>query len=163
MKKLAKFYNSFEEYTLVISLIITVAVIFIQVIARYVFNSSLSWSEELSRYLFIWQTWLGASVALRYDKHIRLEMLDNKFGPNGKNALMLIADITWLAFDIFLITSGTELVIQQFARGTRSAGIGIPLGFVYASLPFSSLVIAFRLVGEIIKTLKSFKTVGGEN
>lgn len=147
---------------LVLSLIITVIVIFVQVIARYVFNSSLSWSEEFSRYLFIWQTWLGASVALRDDKHIRLEMFDKKFGPNGKNIMMIISDIIWLAFDIFLIINGTQLVSKQFARGTRSAGIGIPLGFVYASLPVSSLVIAFRLLSEIVTTLNSIKTAGGE-
>lgn len=163
MKKLANFYNKFEEYALVISLVITVIVIFIQVIARYVFNSSLSWSEEFSRYLFIWQTWLGASVALRDDKHIRLEMLDNKFGPNGKNVMIIIADLLWLAFDIFLIVSGTELVSKQLARGTRSAGLGIPLAFVYASLPFSSFVIALRLVAEIIRTLNSMRTAGGES
>jgi TRAP-type C4-dicarboxylate transport system permease small subunit len=163
MKKLVNFYNKFEEYTLVLSLIITVIVIFIQVIARYVFNSSLSWSEEFSRYLFIWQTWLGASVALRDDKHIRLEILDNKFGPNGKNAMIIIADILWLAFDIFLIFNGTELVTKQLMRGTRSAGIGIPLAFVYASLPFSSFIIGLRLMGDIIRTCKLFKTAGGEN
>lgn len=163
MKKLANFYNKFEEYTLVLSLIITVVVIFIQVVARYVFNSSLSWSEEFSRYLFIWQTWLGSSVALRDKKHIRLEILDNKFGPRGYNVIMIIADVLWLAFDIFLITNGTELVGKQFMRGTKSSGIGIPLAFVYASLPFSSLVIAFRLIAEIVQSFKSLKTAGGES
>jgi TRAP-type C4-dicarboxylate transport system permease small subunit len=163
MKKLANCYNKFEEYALVLSLIITVIVIFIQVIARYVFNSSLSWSEEFSRYLFIWQTWLGSSVALRDKKHIRLEILDNKFGPKGFNMMMIMADVLWLAFDIFLITSGVELVSKQWMRGTRSSGIGIPLAFVYASLPFSSLVIAFRLVVEIIQSFRSLKTAGGEN
>ncbi|MGD9567591.1 MAG: TRAP transporter small permease [Sedimentibacter sp.] len=163
MKKLAKFYNSFEEYILVASLVVTVIVIFIQVIARYVFNSSLSWSEEFSRYLFIWQTWLGASVALRDNKHIRLEMMDNKFGPKGYHALMIIADVIWLIFDIFLVISGTELVSQQLRRGTKSSGLGIPLAFVYASLPVSSFVIAIRILVEIASNFKSLKTAGGEN
>jgi TRAP-type C4-dicarboxylate transport system permease small subunit len=128
-----------------------------------VFNSSLSWSEEFSRYLFIWQTWLGSSIALRDKKHIRLELLDNKFGPNGYNIMMIIADVLWLVFDIFLIASGTELVSKQLMRGTRSSGIGVPLALVYSSLPVSSLVIAFRLIAEIVQSFKSLKTAGGEN
>lgn len=163
MKKLINFYNKFEEYILVFSLVITVIIIFVQVITRYVFNASLSWSEEFSRYLFVWQTWLGSSLALRENKHIRLEVLDKKFGPKGFYVMMIMAGIIWLAFDIFLIVNGAELVSQQIARGTRSSGIGIPLAVVYASLPVSSVIIAFRLLVEIVSNIKLFKTTGGAN
>lgn len=63
MKKLINFYNQLEAHLLVCSLIFTVILVFFQVILRYVFSSSLSWSEELARYIFIWQIWLGTSVA----------------------------------------------------------------------------------------------------
>lgn len=163
MKKLINFYNKFEEYILITSLVVTVIVIFAQVVTRYVFNSSLSWSEEFSRYLFVWQTWLGSSLALKEGKHIRLEVLDKKFGPKGFNVMMIMAGIIWLAFDIFLIMNGTQLVSQQLARGARSSGMGIPLAIVYSSLPVSSVIIAFRLLGEIISNIKILKTAGGEN
>lgn len=163
MKKLADIYNKFEIYALVCSLVITVSVIFIQVIARYVFNSSLTWSEEFSRYLFIWQTWLGASVAFKENKHIQIEILESKLNVKGKITLNIIADIITLGFSIFLVMSGSNLVSQQIMRGTRSAGLGIPLAFVYASLPVSSFIICFRLVGDITKRIKSLSIAGGEN
>lgn len=59
MKKVIGFYNSLEAHLLVISLAFTTLLIFVQVVMRYVFNNSLSWSEELARYVFIWQIWLG--------------------------------------------------------------------------------------------------------
>ena len=75
MKKLINFYNQLEAHLLVCSLIFTVILVFFQVILRYVFSSSLSWSEELARYIFIWQIWLGTSVAQRDNSHVRIEAL----------------------------------------------------------------------------------------
>ena len=69
-----RFLNKrFEELILVPSLVFTVILVFSQVVMRYVFQSSLYWSEELARYLFVWQTWLGASLAVREASHIRIE------------------------------------------------------------------------------------------
>ena len=58
MKKIAQCYNKLEEWLLVGSLAFSVILLFIQVIMRSVFNSSLSWSEELARYIFIWQIYI---------------------------------------------------------------------------------------------------------
>lgn len=63
LSRIGNIYNNLEEYLLVVSLVINVLLVFLQVIMRTVFKNSLTWSEELSRYIFIWQIWLGASIA----------------------------------------------------------------------------------------------------
>ncbi|HRV99007.1 MAG TPA: TRAP transporter small permease, partial [Aminobacteriaceae bacterium] len=70
-----KAFDRVEEVFLVGSLAFNVVLIFIQVVMRYVFQNSLSWSEELARYIFLWQTWVGASYAVRMRRHFRVEML----------------------------------------------------------------------------------------
>ena len=55
LKKIGHGYNKFEEYLLVISLAVTVTLIFYQVIMRFIFNDAPSWTEEVTRYIFIWQ------------------------------------------------------------------------------------------------------------
>ena len=79
MKKIFQKYNNFEERLLIGSLFFNVLLIFSQILMRTIFNYSLSWTEELSRYIFIWQTWLGTSIALKYKQHIRVEILINIF------------------------------------------------------------------------------------
>ena len=79
MRNLLKKFNKFEEIVLVSSLVLNVIIIFMQVIMRYFFNTSLTWSEELSRYIFIWQVWLGSSIAFVDNQHIRVDLIFSIF------------------------------------------------------------------------------------
>lgn len=71
MKAVLNKWTYIEEKVLIGSLIFNTLLIFLQIIMRGAFNSSLSWSEELSRYIFIWQIWLGADLAFAYGEHIK--------------------------------------------------------------------------------------------
>lgn len=104
--KLVYGYDKLEEYVLCASLLLTTLIIFVQVIMRSVFNSSLTWSEELTRYIFIWQIWMGVSIAQKDKAHIKVEILKS-FVKNQKVIAVVdvIATILLIAFNIFLVTS----------------------------------------------------------
>ena len=89
MKKIVKLYDTLEAYVLVLALAFSTLLIFVQVIFRYVLNDSITWSEELARYIFIWMIWLGTSVSMKTKEHIRMDMLMNKVhGWNLSPALL---------------------------------------------------------------------------
>lgn len=71
-------YNHLEELILVCMFAVMVIVIFVQVIMRFVFNNSLSWSEALARLLFVWLTWLGVSIGAREGEHIKITAITEK-------------------------------------------------------------------------------------
>ena len=75
LKKFARI----EEILLVFSLVLMVALIFGQVIGRYVFSSAPSWTEEMARYIHIFQVWIGASYAVKLRQHIRVEAFITRF------------------------------------------------------------------------------------
>lgn len=149
MNKLIEAYDKFEERILAISLLVSLTIVFIQVIMRKVFNSSLSWSEELARYIFIWQCWLGVSLAFKTDSHIFISMLSDKIGGRGQKLLEAFGLLLTLIFCIFLVYQGFSLVSTMSERGTISSGMRIPLTFIYACVPISCLITSFRLVGKI--------------
>jgi TRAP-type C4-dicarboxylate transport system permease small subunit len=150
MKKAIEFYDKIEGSLLVYSLILNVTLMFFQVCMRSVFNLSPSWTEEMARYIFIWQTWLGTSLALREDKHIRITVINNVIkSERGIRIINAMGIILWLVTSLFLLQSGTKLVISLINRQVLSSGMRIPLSFVYAALPFSSLVTICRLVGKL--------------
>lgn len=117
MKKFLQKYDKFEEYLLIGSLVFNVLLIFSQIFMRTIFNYSLSWTEELSRYIFIWQTWLGTSIALKYKQHIRVEILINIFKKaKNKKILEISVNLIWIAFSIFLLYAGTLLCKSMIVK-----------------------------------------------
>ena len=96
---LKKWFDNAEEYLLVGSLAFNVVLVFFQVVMRYVFQNSLSWSEELARYIFLWQTWLGASYAVKEHRHLRVEMLADRFKGRAR-----------LVFELFDTGDGFYLI-----------------------------------------------------
>lgn len=163
MGKFVYYYNKLEEYLLVGSLIFTVSIVFVQVIMRYLFNSSLSWSEELTRYIFIWQIWLGASIGLRERKHINIEILNGLLKEKWQSVINIISLIIWLGFCIFMVVSGSDLVLNLMQKGSVSSGMRIPLYFVYIVVPLSSGIMALRLLGQIYEIITiGYKSKGGD-
>ncbi|MGL4606662.1 MAG: TRAP transporter small permease [Eubacteriaceae bacterium] len=155
MKKIIGIYNRLEEYLLVSSLAFNVLLVFTQVIMRSVFQSSLSWSEELSRYIFIWQIWLGTSIALREEEHINVKLIYNYVkNERLQNVVRALSNTIWLVFSVFLVYIGSQLVESMMLRNAVSSGLQIPLVFVYVALPLSSLIVVLRLIPKLFKNIK---------
>ena len=77
--KVIKFLDDkLEEYLMVFLVAVMTVLIFVQVVMRYVFSNSLAWTEELSRYLFLWSIWLGASYGVKTKTHVKLTVLTEK-------------------------------------------------------------------------------------
>ncbi|MZQ97548.1 MAG: TRAP transporter small permease subunit [Acidaminobacter sp.] len=146
MKMILKKYDKAEEYVLIGSLVLTATLVFIQVIMRYVFNASLSWSEELTRYIFIWQIWLGASIGLRDKKHIRVEVIQSVLKPNMALLMDILANLIWMAACTYFVYNGFQLVFDLIQKNSVSTALRIPLWTVYAALPVSCFVIVIRQV-----------------
>ena len=81
-KGIAYYFNRVEEGFLVYSFAFSLALVFIQVCFREA-GHSLSWSEEIARYLFIWQCWISVSLAERSKVHIRIFMVTKNLPKKG--------------------------------------------------------------------------------
>lgn len=159
--KLIYGYDKLEEYVLCASLVFTTLVVFAQIVMRSVFNSSLTWSEELTRYVFIWQIWMGVSIAQRDKAHIKVELFYS-FVKNKRvqSAVNIIATLIWIAFNLFLLINGSQLVQQMIQRGQVSAAMRVPMYIIYSVLPLSSGLLTLRLLGQLAEDWK--KMLGKE-
>ncbi|MDO5562528.1 MAG: TRAP transporter small permease [Synergistaceae bacterium] len=160
---LKKLWDNLEEYILVYSLMFSVALVFVQVIMRYVFSNSLSWSEELARYVFLWQIWLGASYAVKEHRHLRIELIQDLIkSPKGKLLFDTLAQMLWLGFSIFLFYEGSGLTKLLFERGQVSPAIRMPMAYAYASVPVGCGLMSIRLCFEIWKNFTQIAKGGAE-
>ena len=152
---LKKIYDNFEEYFLVYSLMFSVALIFGQVVMRYVFSNSLYWSEELARYFFLWQIWVGASYAVKERKHLRIEVVRDLLKTDrGKQIFELVALLIWFGFSVFLTYKGGELTKMLYTRNQVSPAMRVPMAYAYASVPVGCGLMCLRLIAEMSRLLK---------
>ena len=164
MRNLLKKFDKFEEMVLVSSLVINVIIVFMQVIMRYFFNTSLTWSEELSRYIFIWQVWLGSSIAFVDNQHIRVDLIFSIFkSEKSQRVLHLINNIIWFSFNVFLFYVGVKLLESMSARNALSSGMRLPLVYVYAALPVSSFILTIRVLLDSIDLITGKKVLVTDN
>ena len=132
------------EWVLIALLAAMAAMVFLNVVLRYGFNSGITWSEEMSRYFFVWLTFIGAVLTFAEHGHIGVETLVRRFGRRGRlvcmglsNAIILLCSGvliwgTWLQHDInaSMTAAVVELsMIWVFGVGYFTAvGLGLIAG-----------------------------------
>ena len=143
-----------EKVLLVLFSVIMVSVIFLQVVMRQ-FGSSLSWSEELARYCFIWMIYIGISYGVKEQKHVRIDAFLLLLNQKGQMILNFIVNLLFMAFAIFVIIYGTEIASQLLQFGQRSAAIQIPMGYVYMATPIGMGLTLIRLIQNQVSIVRS--------
>ncbi|MES2957474.1 MAG: TRAP transporter small permease [Pseudomonadota bacterium] len=103
MNRLLDGYCQLLKILMALALAVMVVLVFGNVVLRYAFNSGITISEEVSRWLFVWMTFLGAIVALKEHAHLGSDMLVSRLPTGGKKALLVIGHalmiyVTWLIF-----------------------------------------------------------------
>jgi TRAP-type C4-dicarboxylate transport system permease small subunit len=144
-----------EEVFLIAILAAMVVLIFTQIVMRYVFSNSLTWSEELARYMFLWIIWVGASYATKKKSHIAIAALTSRLPKMAQNLLAILVYLIWLGFCLFLVIKGGELTDKIFTMQQESAALRIPMGFAYASVPVGSGLMMIRLLQNGYQTLRN--------
>lgn len=155
VKKFIDGYCQLLGYLIAAALALMVVLVFGNVFMRYAFNSGFTISEELSRWLFVWVTFLGAVIALRDNAHLGTDMLVGRLGPNGKRLLMgaslvLMLLCLWLIFkgtyDQFLVNKDSESPVMEVSMGWFYAG-----GMVFSllSAPILLLQLWRLLTGQV--------------
>jgi TRAP-type transport system small permease protein len=136
---------------MVLCLGLMVLMVFGNVVLRYGFNSGITMSEELSRWLFVWMTFMGAVVALRGHGHLGTDALVSRLPVAGKKVCLGLTHLI-MAYMCWLMGCGawSQTVINY---GTSSAVMEASMAWFYASgVVFS--VLAFVIIGlEFFKLL----------
>ena len=143
--------NNAEEIIIVAMFAAMVAVIFFQVIMRYIFNNSLPWSEELGKFFFVWISWLGISLGARYGEHIKITMLVDRLPFRAAQVLNILSEIIVIGICVVTLYYGVSLVMSQMA--THYSGIKISVSWGYLAVVLGCGLMTIR---SIISTIKSY-------
>jgi len=127
------------------------AVTFTQATGRYALHFSLTWSEELSRFLMVWISMLGGAVATRRRMHVGFSALVDGL-PAGPRRMARAAAVT-LALVIFACMAWYGFKLSRFNMHQVSAALQWPMGVPYAAIPVGALLIVLFLLEELVRTV----------
>lgn len=123
-----------------------------QVVFRYLLNNSLFWSEELARYLLVWLTFLGASVAYYRGVHPGVDVCFSKLSPGGRRWVMVGVHMVSLAFFAMMVVQGSAFA--WFVRLQISPALSLPKWIVMSIVPLAGAVFLVHGLGFLMAVLR---------
>lgn len=151
MKALKWLDESLEETLLVILLLLISLAMGAQIIARYVFNSPLTWSEELARFLFIWSGFLSISYCFKRQISIKIEQVVS-FLPRRVAAVVKIVEKgTMLVFYIYMVPFAFTYFNNALTSGQLSPAMQIPMYFIYIAPLVGFILSIIRLLQGVVE------------
>ncbi|MDO5410951.1 MAG: TRAP transporter small permease [Lachnospiraceae bacterium] len=146
MRKIIRWLdNNLEEFFLVLFLMLMTLIMGIQVFSRYVLGMSLTWSEELTRYLFIWSGFLSVSYCSKKCISIKIEQFVALFPKRGRALFKVVNHTFELIFFIYLIPFAFSYMMSAAESGQVSPACSIPMYYVQAAPFVSFILVAFRI------------------
>lgn len=128
------------------AMIVMMILIVLQVIARYIFISPLSWSEELTRAIFVWFTMVCVYLAFRQGRHIGIEAFPRLMGKLGKKIVRLIENVVILVFIVTMTWYGMSYAISM---SQSTPALGIPMWLIYGIIPLTGLALVIDSIRQI--------------
>ncbi|BBK42596.1 hypothetical protein STVA_26160 [Allostella vacuolata] len=120
------------------------AIVFVNVMLRYLTSESIVWAEEVARYLMIWMTLLGIGPVLRVGGHVAIDNLQDAVSPAAARLVRLAIVAVVLAFCLFLVWVGWRFAQRTMVQTTPV--LEIPFGWVAAAIPVGGALAVWHLL-----------------
>ena len=139
-----------EKFVACVAVSIKSVLVFINVIARYVFGDSLAVSDELSTYLFVLMSFMGTAIAARRKAHLGLSIVTDRVSPRARMIINEVMYAISALFCLLIVIFGVQMVISQYQMGQETAtmqwpewiyGSFVPIGAAFAMLAFLQTMV----------------------
>lgn len=155
--RMIKLYDNLEKvlkWILVISLSIMAIINFSNVVSRYILHASLAFTEEITTNLFVFNTFIAASIGARHGAHLGLSIISDRVSAKIRKPMLVSVNIIASLFFVVLIYFGSSMVKSQFRFGQTTAALGLPAWWFAMAIPVGSLfiVLSFLAAGFEILT-----------
>lgn len=136
------------EYLLAALLLIAVVFILLQVVFRYILRSPLDWTEQGSRFMFIWMMMLGAAVVFYRDSAMAFDLLLHAFSPKLRFWVEAFIKVLVIFFSVYYGYQAFALASSVVGRYT--SGVRVPLTFMYSSMIVSNVFVVLVMVEKLL-------------
>jgi len=130
-----------------------VALAFANVVARFVFNASLTWAAELTVFLFLWSAFFGAAYCFKKDAHIAVTIILDLLPSKIAKFFLIVSHLITMCFLIAVSYFGYEYIELVIEIEERSIDLDIPMWIPYLVIPISFAFAAFRVSEKLYQII----------
>ena len=152
-----KLLTNFENVLVVTSLSFATLLSFVEVVLRYGFQTSITWSSELVIVSIIWAVFIGLPVTLRKGGHIKVDVVVNLLSGKKRGFVIFLATMIGVLFSLFLFFFSVKYTAFLKESGEISITTDIPEYLYFMALPAGGSLLSIRYVQELISVLKGKK------
>jgi TRAP-type C4-dicarboxylate transport system permease small subunit len=134
-------------------LAIMTGTVFLQVILRYLGRMGIDGIDEVPRFLFVWLVMIGAAAAMYRGEHTSLDYFINLLGPRLR--AFVSAGVSGVGIALFLYLIRLSFVLVPNGQLQTSAGLGLPLGYLFVAVPVGSALIIIPMLRNFVAALRS--------
>ena len=149
------------EWALCTLLVAIVTVTFLQVISRYVLQTSLAWTEELARYLFIWLAGLGAAYAFKMRAHFLLRFVVDRCSAGVQNAIAALVAVLMIAFLTMFVWQALQYTLSVSSQ--TAPGTGLSKAVPASSAVVGGLLMLYYVIRNWLQDIRGYRTATESN
>jgi len=157
MNRVVEALEKVTEWIMALMLAVMVALVFGNVVLRYVFNSGIVAAEEIARLMFVWLVFLGATLALRRNQHLGLDFLQARLPAGARRACAVVSHLLML-YALFLFVQGSWMQLL-IGMQTYSTVLRFPMAFYAAAGFFPAIAMALTVLANLWKILSGDRSV----
>jgi C4-dicarboxylate transporter DctQ subunit len=154
MKKIIQIWDKTEEILIFILIGLASFLIFQEVVLRYVFHTGWSGSYEITIFALIWCTFIGASLGIKQNIHIGVDVLVLKFKPKHQRIIVTVAIVLCCIFGVVVAIKGFEFSKFISRSHLLSRDLRIPMEIGYLAIPVGGVLICLRFIERLVYVLK---------
>jgi len=129
--------------------------VLLQIFARYILGTPLGWTEELSRFSYVWLTFIGAGYCIKSNTNVKVMYFLNKLPFSIRQKIRIIGNSLVSVVLIYLLPSSIDFSVNMMRR--KSPALEIPMFYVYISVVLGFVLIITRLSMESFEIYKEIK------
>lgn len=155
-KMVIKLYEKAEELLAGLCLILGIGIMFIGIVARYVFSHPLTFVDEVAPIFIVWSTFIGYSIALRTDQHIKMDILYTSLkSEKARRVLDAISYGGGILFSFFMMWYGFSSMMMQYKMNRVTQILQIKIWITYLIIPFIGAVLILRYIDLMVRLFRT--------
>lgn len=148
------FYDHFEEAFCALVMGAMVACLMLQVGVRFATGAGVAWTEELSRYTFLWTVFVGAALVAKQNAHVRITAQYLLMPLKVRLAFRIFTDAVWVCFNLYIAWLSWEVIRGGLLYPEVSPTLHIVRAYVEMIIPFGFVLMSWRIVEVYIREWK---------